>query len=268
MRLNSWLAMALQELIQISSRLKIDFKSTHGSKSFQNILIQINSWLKKLFRIWIQIDSWLKKLSGILIRIRSWLNDSNQLLYKYFINIFKKKYLNVTEDVTGRVKRLFLLSVIAGQCSHIKLKWSRWNGTSRVWDTSKTPHKPFVTLCQNCVYFWPKSEEHDVILTSLIAVQSEPWKISLVRMCKINKGMGMQSLVAISTFVLAIGRKVDGAVSPPPPPSGHRLWNIFYYFCLLWRHWSIYRCIFLFIIICNQFHLYRPKQFFSSRYLF
>ena len=48
-------------------------------------------------------------------------------------------------------------------------------------------------------------------------MQSEHWKISLVRMCEINKGMGVQSLVAISPFVLGIGRKVDGAVSLPPP---------------------------------------------------
>ena len=40
------------------------FKSTHDSKK-SRILIQINSWLKKL---------------GILILIESWLNDSNQLL--------------------------------------------------------------------------------------------------------------------------------------------------------------------------------------------
>ena len=32
-----------------------------------------------LSRMLIQIDSWLKKLSGILIRIKSWLNDSIQL---------------------------------------------------------------------------------------------------------------------------------------------------------------------------------------------
>ena len=41
-----------------------------------------------------------------------------------------------------------LLSVIAGfagQCSHSKLKLSRWNGISRVWDASKNP---FVTLRQ------------------------------------------------------------------------------------------------------------------------
>ena len=37
-------------------------------------------------------------------------------------------------------------------------------------------------------------------------------------MCGINKGMGVQTLMAISPFVLAVGRKVDEAVSPPPPP--------------------------------------------------
>ena len=41
------------------------FKYTHDSKSFRNILIQI--------------DSWLKKLAGILIRIKSLLDDWNQL---------------------------------------------------------------------------------------------------------------------------------------------------------------------------------------------
>ena len=55
-------------------------KSTHDSESLQNILIQINSGLKKLYIILIQIDLWLKKLSGVFIRIKSWLNDSNQLL--------------------------------------------------------------------------------------------------------------------------------------------------------------------------------------------
>ena len=62
----------------------------------------------------------------------------------------QKVYLNVTHDVKGWVKGdFFLLSVIAGfagQCSHIKLKLSRWNGMSSVWDAFKTPPKFFVTL--------------------------------------------------------------------------------------------------------------------------
>ena len=55
-RLNwSWLTVALQEVIQISSQLKMDFWS----------LIQVCIWIKNLW---------------ILNRINSWLNDSNQLL--------------------------------------------------------------------------------------------------------------------------------------------------------------------------------------------
>ena len=79
-RLNSWLIMALQELIQISSWLKIWFKSTRDSKRFQDILIQINLQLKKLSRILIQFDTdsenylehWFKSCHDSMIRINCW----------------------------------------------------------------------------------------------------------------------------------------------------------------------------------------------------
>ena len=81
--LNSWLTMALQDLIQISSRLKliskIWFNSTHDSKSFQNIFIQINLRLKNFPEFWFE-STHDSKNSKILIRIKSWLNDSNHLL--------------------------------------------------------------------------------------------------------------------------------------------------------------------------------------------
>ena len=61
-----------------------------------------------------------------------------------------KFYLNVTVDVTGRVKDLFLISVIArfaGQNSLIKLKLSQWNEMDRVLDTSKyLPSQAFCDL--------------------------------------------------------------------------------------------------------------------------
>ena len=76
--------MALQELVQISPWLKMDFWK----------LNQIDSRLKKLpeyfysnqlttQKTFQNFDSnrlMTQKLSGILIRIKSWLNDSNQLL--------------------------------------------------------------------------------------------------------------------------------------------------------------------------------------------
>ena len=39
-------------------------------------------------------------------------------------------------------------------------------------------------------HFWPKSGEYDVTLTSLPADLSKPWKIPLVRVCKIDAGRG------------------------------------------------------------------------------
>ena len=68
-------------------------------------------------------------------------------------------------------------------------------------------------------YFLPKSGEHDVTLMLFTADLSEPWKVHLVRMCKIDAGRGMQSLVAISCFVffLAMGGEVEGGGAFRPP---------------------------------------------------
>ena len=51
--------------------------------------------------------------------------------------------------------------------------------------------------------FLPKSGEHDVTLTSFMTDLSEPLKLPLVRVCRIDAGRGMQSLVAISYFVFS-----------------------------------------------------------------
>ena len=60
-----WLKMALQEMIQISSRHKMTFWN----------LFQLDSWLKRFQNVLIQINSRLKKLSRFLIRINSWLKN-------------------------------------------------------------------------------------------------------------------------------------------------------------------------------------------------
>ena len=86
-RLNSWLTMALQELIQISSRPKVAFWN----------LTQIDPRLKKLpeffdsnqlktqetFQNFYSNRPMTQKLSWILIRMKSYLNDSNQCWFRW-----------------------------------------------------------------------------------------------------------------------------------------------------------------------------------------
>ena len=50
-------------------------------------------------------------------------------------------------------------------------------------------------------YFLLKTGEHDVTLTSFMADLSKPSSILLVRMCEMDEERGMQSLMAISSFV-------------------------------------------------------------------
>ena len=78
-RLNSWLTMASQELIQISCPLKMDFWN----------LIPIDSRLKMLQEDFDSNQITSQKISRILIRIDSWLKtiwniDSNQVMTQWF----------------------------------------------------------------------------------------------------------------------------------------------------------------------------------------
>ena len=91
-------------------------------------------------------------------------------------------------------------------------------------------------------YFWPKSGEHDVTLTSFTANLSEPRNISLVRVCKIDEGRCMQSLLAISHFVLSYGKKSGGGGAfRPPPPSGRGLMNTVSVWWSWTRAWDVNR---------------------------
>ena len=65
-------------------------------------------------------------------------------------------------------------------------------------------------------YFLTRTGEHDVILTSFTADVAKPSKIPFVRMCEIDEGRGMQSLVAISPFDFSgQGGGERGGLSPP-----------------------------------------------------
>ena len=80
-------------------------------------------------------------------------------------------------------------------------------------------------------YFWLKTREHDVTLTSFTADLSKTWKNHLIRAYNIDKRRAIQSLVAISLLLLAMWRKVERAI--PPPSSGRELTVylfIFYFF--------------------------------------
>ena len=84
-------------------------------------------------------------------------------------------------------------------------------------------------------YFWPKSGENDVTLTSFTAALSKPWRIPLVRVCEIDQGRDTKSLVAISLLLFfllweerwrgpkrsPIGARVSRSV-PKMPKRAHK----------------------------------------------
>ena len=83
-RINSWLILALQELIQISSRVKMDFfnliQIDSRLKKLLEGLIQINSRLRKFPEFWFKsthdskryLEYWLESSHGSMIKTNSW----------------------------------------------------------------------------------------------------------------------------------------------------------------------------------------------------
>ena len=69
-------------------------------------------------------------------------------------------------------------------------------------------------------YFWPKSANNDVPLTSFTANLSGPLKFPLILMCKIDRGRIMESLVAIHALGFELSkdkrrRRGRGRFAPP-----------------------------------------------------
>ena len=135
LRIDSWLKW-IPQVIQIDSWLKV----------FPHFFIQINSWLNSK-RIWFWVDSWFHSESypclppaicqtSALILDPKAAFDSSGLTFSEYVH-----FCICLSLVTTRVRSkgnffVMFIAGFAGQCSHIKLKLSRWNGMSRVWDAS------------------------------------------------------------------------------------------------------------------------------------